>query len=84
MDATSDKPKSISRDTLYNPELLLVSWLSAAFVLMTLSLLFYHMVRVASLEMSRTLSSIFAACLILCSVVLTSAAVFVMIGVHKT
>lgn len=73
----SHPTQSISHDTIWNPELLLVSWLSAAFVLMTLSLLFYHMVRVASLEMSSSVSSIFAVCLILCSVVLTCAAVFV-------
>ena len=63
-------------DWVWEPELLLVGWLGASFVLVTLSLLFYHMTRVSSLEMSPRLSGIFSVCLIVCSVILTGIAIF--------
>lgn len=76
MEGTRSPLKRDALDWLWQPELLLVGWLSASFVLMTLSLLFYHMTRVASLEMSSFVSGLFAVGLIVCSVMLTCIAIF--------
>ena len=54
---------------VYNPELLLASWTGVSFVLMTVSLLFYHMTRRKTLEMDRRLAGVFAVAIILMSVV---------------
>ena len=54
----------------YNPELLLASWTSVSFVLMTVSLLFYHMTRRQTLEMAPRLAGLFAISIILMSTVL--------------
>ena len=53
---------------VWSPELLLSSWLSASFMLMTASLLFYHMTRVSSLEMDPRVAGCFAIALIVISV----------------
>ncbi len=55
---------------VYNPELLLANWTSVSFVLMTVSLLFYHMTRRKTLEMDRRLAGIFAISIIIMSAVL--------------
>jgi len=55
---------------VYNPELLLANWISVSFVLMTVSLLFYHMTRRKTLEMDRRLAGIFAISIIIMSAVL--------------
>ena len=61
----------IDEGGVYNPELLLASWTSVSFVLMTVSLLFYHMTsrRPATLEMPRRLAGVFAISIIIMSVV---------------
>ena len=55
---------------VYTPELLLANWISVSFVLMTVSLLFYHMTRRKTLEMDRRLAGIFAISIIIMSAVL--------------
>ena len=57
------------------PENLYVEWLMASFILMTTSLLFYHMTRVKSLEMNSKISGIFAVTLILISVILAGVSI---------
>ena len=57
-------------NNIWFPESLYVEWLSTSLILMTTSLLFYHMTRVKSLEMNPKLSGIFAVCLITISVIL--------------
>ena len=54
---------------VYNPELLLANWTSVSFVLMTVSLLFYHMTRQRTLEMDRRLAGVFAVSIIIMSAV---------------
>ena len=54
---------------VYNPELLLANWTNVSFILMTVSLLFYHMTRRRTLEMNRRLAGVFAICIIIMSVV---------------
>jgi hypothetical protein len=54
---------------VYNPELLLASWTSVSFILMTVSLLFYHMTRRKTLEMGRRLAGVFAVSIITMSAV---------------
>lgn len=46
------------------------SWLSNSFLLMTMSLLFYHMTKMQSLEMDRRVASLFAVALVLVSIVM--------------
>ena len=60
---------------IWFPESLYVEWLSASLILMTTSLLFYHMTRVKSLEMNPKVSGIFAVSLILISVFLAGISV---------
>ena len=52
------------------PESLYNNWLADSLVLMTASLLFYHMTRKNSLEMDYRIAGIFAVALILCSMVM--------------
>ncbi len=54
---------------VYNPELLLANWTNVSFILMTVSLLFYHMTRRRTLEMDRRLAGVFAISIIIMSVV---------------
>ena len=49
------------------PESLYNNWLADSLVLMTASLLFYHMTRKNSLEMDYRIAGLFAVALILCS-----------------
>ena len=56
---------------VYNPELLLASWTSVSFILMTVSLLFYHMTRRKTLEMDSRLAGVFAVSIIIMSAVFT-------------
>ena len=56
---------------VYNPELLLASWTSVSFILMTVSLLFYHMTRRKTLEMDPRLAGVFAVSIIIMSAVFT-------------
>ena len=55
--------------TLYLPEELYSGWISNSLVLMTSSLLFYHMTMVKSLEMSPKIAGFFAVVLILISII---------------
>jgi len=64
---------------VYNPELLLEGWTSASFLLMTVSLLFYHMTKADSLEMDPRLAGIFAVSIIILAVVLSVQALAVYI-----
>jgi hypothetical protein len=57
-----------SHENLYLPEELYSGWISNSLVLMTSSLLFYHMTMVKSLEMHPRLAGFFAVILILISV----------------
>ncbi len=52
-----------------NPELLLANWTNVSVILMTVSLLFYHMTRRRTLEMNRRLAGVFAISIIIMSVV---------------
>ena len=52
------------------PESLYNNWLADSLVLMTASLLFYHMTRKNSLEMDYRIAGVFAVALILCSMVM--------------
>ena len=56
---------------VYNPELLLARWTSVSFILMTVSLLFYHMTRRKTLEMDPRLAGVFAVSIIIMSAVFT-------------
>ena len=59
-----------STETIWFPESLYNTWLSDSLVLMTASLLFYHMTRVSSLEMDPRIAGVFAVCLISISIAL--------------
>ena len=63
--------------SLWTPELIVVAWLSAGFILVTTALLFYHMTKVSSLEMRPGIAGVFAASLMVASVVITLCAVMV-------
>ena len=52
------------------PESLYNNWLADSLVLMTASLLFYHMTKKNSLEMDYRIAGVFAVALILCSMVM--------------
>ena len=66
----------MSEEKIFFPESLLASWLGASFLLMTASLLFYHMTRIKSLEMDPRIAGIFSVALILIALVLTVATLF--------
>ena len=66
-----------SWDSLWDPELLLSGWMASSFMLMTVSLLFYHMTRVSSLEMGSKLAGIFAVSLIFIALTICISAVAV-------
>ena len=57
-------------DKEWFPESLYNGWLADSLVLMTASLLFYHMTRQQSLVMDYRLAGIFSVSLILCSVIM--------------
>ena len=54
---------------IYNPEILLEGWTGASFILMTTSLLFYHMTKAKSIEMDDRLAGIFAVVMMILSIV---------------
>ena len=64
---------------VYNPELLLEGWTSASFLLMTVSLLFYHMTKAESIEMDPRIAGVFAVSIIILAVVLSVQALAVYI-----
>ena len=64
-------PAPSTIQNLWGPEAQFSSWLSASFLLMTVSLLFYHMTRVQSLEMGPRIAGFFSVSLILVAVTLT-------------
>ena len=55
-------------DKEWFPESLYTNWLADSLVLMTASLLFYHMVQSESLNIDYRIAAGFAVCLILCSI----------------
>lgn len=57
-------------DSLYIPENLFVKWISASFLMTTVSLLFYHMLRTKSIEIPPWLAGIFSVALILMGVLI--------------
>lgn len=59
----------------WHPELLLAAWMSASFMLLTLSLVFYHLTKVASIEMSPLISGVFASTLIVAALVILVSAI---------
>jgi len=65
---------------IYNPELLLVNWTGTSFVLLTVSLLFYHMTRQKSLEMPRRTAGMFAASLVVLALIYAIQALVTYIG----
>tara|TARA_B100001093_G_C26675979_1_gene948313 strand:- start:561 stop:1025 length:465 start_codon:yes stop_codon:yes gene_type:complete len=54
---------------IIQPEILLSQWTAASFVLMTTSLLFYHMTRVSSLEMNPRIAGLISVAMIIMSIV---------------
>ncbi len=66
--SSSNQLLNIEEGGIYNPELLLVSWTSASFLLMTVSLLFYHLTIKRTLEMNQYTAGIFAVLMIFMSV----------------
>lgn len=67
---------SSSVESLWAPEGQFCAWLSSSFLLMTVSLLFYHMTRVSSLEMNPRIAGFFSVALILAAVVITIMALY--------
>lgn len=61
--------------SVYTPEAILSSWLNLSFLAITVSLLFYHMTRVKSLEMDSRVAGLFSILLIGVSVAYTIFAV---------
>jgi len=61
---------------IYDTELIVCGWISASLILLTSSLLFYHMTRVKSLEMNSIIASFFAVSLILLSVFMSATAIY--------
>jgi ABC-type Fe3+ transport system permease subunit len=61
---------------LWGPEAQFSSWLSSSFLLMTVSLLFYHMTKTKSFEMSQTQAGFFSIALILIAVTITLLALY--------
>ena len=67
----TSSPPSENIQNLWGPEAQFSAWLSASFLLLTASLLFYHMTRVQSLEMGPRVAGFFSVSLILIAVTLT-------------
>ena len=66
----------MSKDGIYFSESLYGAWLSNSLLLMTMSLLFYHMTKVKSLEMDRRLAGVFAVALIIISIIMGVSSIF--------
>ena len=65
---TFDNSEVLSAEII-QPEILLSQWTSASFVLLTTSLLFYHMTRVSSLEMNTKIAGILSVIMIIMSII---------------
>ena len=63
-------------EKIFFPESLLANWFTASFLLMTVSLLFYHMTRTKSLEMDPRIAGAFSVALILISLILALSTLF--------
>jgi ABC-type transport system involved in cytochrome bd biosynthesis fused ATPase/permease subunit len=61
---------------LWGPEAQFSAWLSSSFLLMTVSLLFYHMTKTKSFEMTETQASFFSIALILIAATITLLALY--------
>tara|TARA_A100001015_G_C14708157_1_gene600961 strand:+ start:27 stop:395 length:369 start_codon:yes stop_codon:yes gene_type:complete len=59
--------KLLDLSNIYFPESIYAAWMSVSFVLITLSLLFYHMARVKSIVMNTKYAGVYAVILILVS-----------------
>ncbi len=60
---------------MWTPEQIYAGWLGVSILVMTVSLLFYHMTKVSSIEMNSKIAGIFAVTLIVISGVLNIAAI---------
>ena len=67
---------NVNLSDVYFPENIYAAWLSVSFILMTLSLLFYHMARVSSIEMNTKIAGVYAIILILISGFLSFISIF--------
>ena len=65
---TFDDSEVLSAEII-QPEILLSQWTAASFVLMTTSLLFYHMTRVSSLEMNPRSAGLISVVMIIMSII---------------
>jgi hypothetical protein len=63
-------------ESVWNTEILLSGWLSSSFILVTASLLFYHMTRVHSLEMDPRVAGIFSVTLIIAALVIAAISIY--------
>ena len=61
---------------IYFPETLYASWMSVSFILITLSLLFYHMTRLKSIRMDSRYAAIYSVILILIACFISFISIF--------
>ena len=61
---------------IYFPESIYIGWMSVSFILITLSLLFYHMTRTKSLLINTKIAGCYAAILILISCAISFISIF--------
>jgi len=60
---------------MWTPEQIYAEWLGVSILVMTVSLLFYHMTKVSSIEMNSKIAGIFSVTLIIISGILNIAAI---------
>lgn len=67
---------AINLSNIYFPENIYAAWLSVSFLLITLSLLFYHMARVSSIEMNTKIAGTYAVLLIVIACIYSLISIF--------
>ena len=67
---------SINFGDIYFPESIYAGWLSVSFLLITLSLLFYHMARVSSIEMNTKIAGTYSVLLIVIACIYSFISIF--------
>ena len=60
---------------LWKPEIIYASWFGVSIIVMTVSLLFFHMTRVSSLQMNSKIAGLFAVTLIVLSAIINILAI---------
>ena len=60
---------------MWTPEQIYAGWLGVSILVMTVSLLFYHMTKVSSIEMNSKIAGVFSVTLIIISGILNIAAI---------